>query len=212
MRKDGNQRLRVNNPTQRHSAVSAYHPVSSGGLVFPGFVILSSLAMTLWLMGRVPVCICGDIKLWHGIVNSSENSQHITDWYTPSHVIHGFLFYFALHILMPRASFGAKLLIALGAEAAWEIFENTPFTINRYRTATIALDYFGDSILNSVSDALAMVLGFILARKLPVAMTIALAVAFELFTGVMIRDNLTLNVVMLVHPVDWIKSWQEAGG
>ena len=170
--------------------------------------ILTCLAAVLFWMGRVPICKCGMIKLWHGVVVSSENSQHLTDWYTPSHVIHGILFYGALHWLMPRSSFAVKLLLALGAESAWEIFENTEFTINRYRTATISLDYYGDSILNSVSDATAMVLGFVLASRLPVAVTVALAIGFELFTGWAIHDNLTLNVIMLVHPFDAIKAWQ----
>ena len=170
--------------------------------------ILTCLAAVLFWMGRVPICKCGMIKLWHGVVVSSENSQHLTDWYTPSHVIHGILFYGALHWLMPRSPFAVKLLLALGVESAWEIFENTDFTINRYRTATISLDYYGDSILNSVSDATAMLLGFVLANRLPVAATIALAIGFELFTGWVIRDNLTLNVIMLVHPFDAIKAWQ----
>ena len=112
---------------------------------------------------------------------------------------------------MPKASFTARLLLALGIEAGWEIFENTNFTIDRYRTSTIALDYYGDSILNSVSDTLAMAAGFALASVLPVWGTILLALAFEVFTGIMIRDNLTLNVLMLVYPLDWVKAWQQGG-
>jgi hypothetical protein len=177
-----------------------------------GVAMVAGIAFILWGMGRAPICTCGDIKLWHGVVQSSENSQHISDWYTPSHIIHGFIFYAVLWWLMPKASFATRLLLALGIEGAWEIVENTNATIERYRTSTIALDYYGDSILNSVMDMLAMAAGFWLASVLPVGLTVALAIGAELFTGYMIRDNLTLNVIMLLYPIDAIKAWQSAGG
>ncbi len=169
-------------------------------------------AVALWAMGHPLICKCGYVKFWHGLANSSENSQHIADWYTFSHIIHGFLFY-GLYRLAARV-FGAKPNVALGflmataIEIAWEILENTPFIINRYREATIALDYFGDSVLNSVSDVAAMMLGFVIAGRLPVWATVALALAMELIVGALIRDNLTLNVIMLLHPLDSIKAWQ----
>jgi hypothetical protein len=159
-------------------------------------------------MGRIPICKCGYVKAWHGIVASSENSQHISDWYTFSHLIHGFAFYAILWLVARQWPLGLRLAVAATVEASWEIFENTDLIINRYREATISLDYYGDSIINSVSDILAMVVGFAAASRLPVRAVIALTVSFELFVLWSIRDNLTLNIIMLIYPLESIRLWQ----
>ncbi|KAF0116436.1 MAG: hypothetical protein FD150_385 [Rhodobacteraceae bacterium] len=170
-------------------------------------IILVTATYLLWI-GREPICKCGYVKLWHGQVVSSENSQHISDWYTPSHLIHGFLFFGALWLVARRLSFGWRLVIATLVEAAWEIVENSDAVIERYRSVTISLDYYGDSVLNVVVDISAMILGFWLASKLPVWATVALIIVFEAVTISIIRDGLALNVLMLLYPQDWVAEWQ----
>jgi Protein of unknown function (DUF2585) len=172
------------------------------------FVIATAI---LFAMERPPICTCGFVKFWEGEVNGPGNSQHIADWYTPSHMIHGMLFFAGGWWLMRSRPVGLWLIAATILELAWEILENTPMVINRYREETMALGYSGDSILNSIADGGWMIAGFLIAARLPWKATAAIITVFELFTLYMIRDNLTLNIVMLVYPLEAIKLWQAGG-
>lgn len=170
--------------------------------------LLAIQAGVLWLMGQPLMCACGHVSFWHGTVLSPENSQQLSDWYTFSHVIHGVLFYWILTFLAPRLPFAARVLVALGAEVGWELFENTPWLIEHYRQQALAQGYTGDSVLNSVSDSVAMLVGFLAARRLPVLASLAFVLALEGLALYAIRDSLLLNVVNLIHPVELLGTWQ----
>ena len=160
-------------------------------------------------MGRNPVCACGDVALW-GRVGPTQ-SQMLADWYSFSHIVHGFLFFAGLWLVARRWTVEQRFVAALLIEASWEVIENTPMVIDRYRTATAALGYTGDSVINSLSDISMMALGFLAARKLPVWATVALLLALELIPLYVIRDNLTLNVWMLLWPSKALGAWQAGG-
>lgn len=188
-----------------------YDRISLKHYIGISILLLVVFAITLFAMGHVLICECGYVKLWHGVTHSSQNSQHISDWYTFSHIIHGFAFYGLLWLFGRRLPIGLRLALAIFAEASWEIFENSDFIINRYREATISLDYYGDSILNSVADVIWMVVGFVAARRLPMWSILALTALMEVFVGYWIRDNLLLNIVMLLYPFEAVLRWQAGG-
>ncbi len=181
-------------------------------------LVLSAVTLAvLFAMDRPPICECGYVALWYGDINSSGNSQHLSDWYTPSHIIHGMLFYALGWLLFSRLGIGGKtagrfsFTLAIALEAAWEIIENTPMIIDRYRSVTVNWGYSGDSIINSMADLGWMSLGFWLALRLPVKATVALAIVMEVVTALVVRDNLTLNVIMLIYPFEAIREWQGMG-
>ena len=177
--------------------------------IIASIVIVVLAVIVLFSMGRIPFCKCGVITLWSGDVISNQQSQQLFDPYTFTHIIHGIIFYFLLWLLFgKRLSTLQRFALAIGIESAWEILENTNYVINRYREATISLDYYGDSIFNSVGDIIAMAIGFIIAWKLPKKITVGIVILIEISLLYFIRDNLTINIIMLIHPVEAIKTWQ----
>lgn len=160
------------------------------------------------LLGRIWICACGYVKLFEASVKSEGNSQHIADWYAPSHIEHGFLFFALSWLLLRRFPKWVWFAAALALESFWEVLENSPIIIDRYRSVTISLNYYGDSILNSAMDTIMMIVGFWLASRLPWKITLALAMSAELLMLYIIRDNLTLNVLMLIYPIEAIRTWQ----
>jgi hypothetical protein len=170
-------------------------------------VVLAVFILIEHAMGRVPWCACG-LGIWTSNAWGGDTSQHLADPYTSSHVLHGIIFYWALYFLAPKLLVRYRLIIALLLEVGWEILENSPIIIDRYRAATASLDYLGDSILNSTGDVLFALAGFWLAYRLPWKLILALSIAVELIMLLLYRDNLTLNVLMLIYPIDAIKEWQ----
>jgi hypothetical protein len=175
----------------------------------PAIILLLAIqAGVLLAMGRPPICTCGYVKFWEGDVLSSEMSQHLFDWYTYSHIVHGLLFYGVLRLLAPRWPVLPRLLIAVGIEVSWEIAENTPWVIEAYRKQALAQGYVGDSAINSLFDTFSMMTGFAVARFAPAWASAVLALALEAYAAYEIHDNLTLNVLNFIHPFDALTQWQ----
>lgn len=171
-------------------------------------ILLAAHAGALYLMGQSFIYSGGYVEIWHGVVSDNGNSQHLTDWYTLSHVIHGMLFYAGLSLLFPRISIGTRLMMALAIESGWELFENTDMIINRYREQALAQGYFGDSIVNSLGDMMATIVGFCIAWRTSLFVSIFVILLLEGLALYAIRDSLTLNIIQLIHPIDMIGAWQ----
>jgi len=196
-------------PTSSSDA-RASTPLRSRATLIVAFLTLIAI-IYLRLQGRVWWCACRSLKPISLHVNSPHNSQHLFDAYSLSHMLHGILFFGLLWLFRRRLSLPARATIAAAIEIAWECLENSPIIINRYRTATAALGYSGDSIVNSLGDILSFVVGFYLARKLGLWKSLAVFIAVELLMLFLMRDNLTLNVLMLLWPIDAIRRWQAGG-
>ncbi len=174
--------------------------------------LLIATTAALHFMGQPWWCARGDLAPWVSDINSAHNSQHLADPYTLTHLLHGLAFYAILWALLgARASQRQRFLIAMTVEAAWEIFENTEFVIRRYREATISLDYFGDSIANSLADIAACALGYGIAMVLPAWSSVTVFAGIEILLLLWIRDSLLLNIIMLLWPIEAIRSWQAGG-
>jgi hypothetical protein len=171
-------------------------------------LLLAFQAAVLLAMGRPPICTCGTVKFWENDVLSSEMSQHLFDWYSYSHVVHGLLFYGLLRFACPKLPVLQRVLIAIGIEVTWEIAENTPWVIEAYRSQALAQGYVGDSMINSLFDTVSMIAGFTVARFAPIWASVLLALGLEGYAAYEIHDNLTLNVLNFIHPFDAITRWQ----
>jgi hypothetical protein len=194
----------------------AHPPISDAARIRSSLPLYASIAalliavqaVALYALGMPAICRCGYIALWHGNPSGPETSQHLTDWYTYTHVLHGFLFYALAWLMAPSLSIVQRFALAIGIESAWEVFENTPMVMERYRQGALAQGYFGDSIINSVADTLAAVVGYILAGRLPVGAIVAMVIAAEVVAGYFIRDGLALNIIQLVYPTEAVSRWQ----
>ena len=182
-------------------------------LMVIGIILIPLTALIELAMHRLPISKSHEIHLW-AAVNSPELSQQIADAYSFSHIIHGLAFYLIFRVVARRRDWPVSLgfLLAMIAECVWEILENTPFIIERYRRSALAAGYYGDTILNSTFDILFCALGFYLAAKLPAWISISIVALIEIILALSIRDNLALNIINLIHPFEVIRHWQSARG
>ena len=186
-------------------------PAFDGRKLWPWLAIAAAFvaaALLLRLEGRLWICACGSIQFWSGQVCSADNSQHFLDPYSFTHVLHGFLFFWLIAGLFKRLSANWQLALAVAVEACWEVFENTNFIIDRYRSATAALGYNGDTVVNSFGDILCCLVGFIIARRLGLRRSLIVFSVLEVVLIIWIRDSLLLEILTLVIPIDVIRAWQ----
>lgn len=187
---------------------------SSGRNFWPWLATFAALAATAFQLraqGRLWFCDCGRFRLWTCEAWGAETSQQLFDPYAFTHVLHGFAFAGLLALVAPGLRAGWRLTLAVALEAAWEIAENTSYVIDRYREATAALGYTGDTVVNSLGDVVACGLGFEIARRLGWRLSLVAFALVEIALLVWIRDSLLLNVLMLLYPSDAIRAWQSAG-
>ena len=188
--------------TDRRGLYTGYWPILA---IAAAFMVS---AIVLRVEGRLWICACGKLLVWSGGICSANNSQHFLDPYSFTHVLHGVLFFWLIYWLVPQWRATSQLLVATAAEAAWELFENTNFIIERYRTATAALGYNGDTVVNSCGDILCCIAGFLIAKRLGLRRSLLVFAGFELILIVWIHDSLLLEILMLISPIKIIKAWQ----
>jgi uncharacterized membrane protein YjdF len=171
-------------------------------------VVLLLMIVLLRAQGRSLLCACGEFEIWTSDTCSSNNSQQLFDPYSVTHVVHGFLFFYLVVLVFRRLTGGWQVVLTLALEAAWEVFENSSFVIERYRTATAALGYQGDTVVNSIGDLACALIGFLIARQIGVRNSLILFVLLELILFLWIRDSLLLQILMLIRPIEGLKAWQ----
>jgi hypothetical protein len=198
-------------PSDLRPDMSKPNLISHQKQLWPWLAMVIVLLLTVFLLrsqGRLWICACGRVYLWAGDVWSSDNSQHLLDPYSFTHVLHGFVFFWLLALIVPRLSLAWRLWLAIAIESVWEIVENSEFIIQRYRETTASLGYEGDTIVNSLGDILMCGLGFWLALQLGFRRSLALFVVTEIVLLFWIRDSLVLNVIMLIYPIEAVRVWQ----